>query len=37
MSPNSNYIVTVVKGDFAIKTAFIEDAVAGSSRWKLDL
>ena len=35
---NSNYIVTVVKGDFAIKTAFIEDAVltAAGGSWVYD-
>ena len=35
---NSNYIVTVVKGDFAIKTAFLEDAVltAAGGSWTYD-
>ena len=35
---NSNYIVTVVKGDFAIKTAFLEDAVltAAGGSWNYD-
>ena len=35
---NSNYIVTVVKGDFAIKTAFLEDAVltAAGGSWVYD-
>ena len=35
---NSNYIVTVVKGDFAIKTAILEDAVltAAGGSWTYD-
>ena len=35
---NSNYIVTVVKGDFTIKTAFLEDAVltAAGGSWTYD-
>ena len=35
---NSNYIVTVVKGDFTIKTAFLEDAVltAAGGSWVYD-
>ncbi|WP_373267169.1 MBG domain-containing protein, partial [Hungatella hathewayi] len=35
---NSNYIVTVVKGDFTIRTAFIEDAelAAAGGSWTYD-